>query len=72
MDEIHDSTPRATVEGGDIRPDRRRMKLAVLRTRRQDRCGVGFVFHATDRSSESSALESQVESAATGKKGDGT
>jgi hypothetical protein len=71
-DEIHDSTPRAAIEGGDIRPDRCRMKLAVLRTRRQDRCGVGFVFHATDCSSDSSALESQVESSSTGKKADGT
>lgn len=71
-DEIHDSTPRATVEGGDIRPDRCRMKPAVFRTRRQDCGGIGFVFHAADRASDSGALKSQVEPAPTGKKGDGT
>lgn len=47
-DDIHDSTPRPAVEGGNAIPDRKRGKGAVLLTRDQDCGGRGFPFHAND------------------------
>jgi hypothetical protein len=70
--EIHDSTPRAAVEGDNVRPDRCRSQGAVLRARSQDRGGISFVFHATDRASDSAALEAKVKPSPAGKQADGT
>jgi len=49
-DDIHDATPWDSVERGNVRPDRRRIQGAVAHARNQDRGGVGFPFHETDRS----------------------
>ena len=38
-DAIHDSTPRATVKGSQVAPDRRRSHGFVFHARRQDRGG---------------------------------
>jgi hypothetical protein len=48
---IHDATPRAAVEGAEIRPNRRRFKGAVRKARRQDAGRSSFPFHVTDASS---------------------
>lgn len=44
-DDIHDATPRATVEGSDVRPDRRRVQSAVFHARDKDRGCKGFPLH---------------------------
>lgn len=47
-DNIHDSTPRAAIEGGKVIPDSSRSQGAVLHTRDQD-CGCsGFPLNETD------------------------
>ncbi len=71
-DEIHASTPRATVEGGDVRPDRRRIQPTVRHARSQYRRSVSFPLHVADRSSDSSVAESKIESADAGEETDGT
>jgi len=40
-DEIHDSTPRASVEGGEVRPDRRAIQQRVLHPGHEDGRSVG-------------------------------
>ena len=47
-DEIHDSTPRAAVEGGEVVPDRSRSQGTIRHARDQDRGGMGFPLHETD------------------------
>jgi hypothetical protein len=44
-DEIHDSTPASTVEGGKVRPDRRLIQNAVLHSRDQERGCGSFPLH---------------------------
>jgi hypothetical protein len=46
--EIHDSTPRASIEGSEVTPERSRIQGALFHTRRQDRGGIGFPLHVTD------------------------
>jgi hypothetical protein len=47
-DEIHRSTPRSSVEGEEVIPDRRRIQPSVPHTRRHD-CGrKGFPLHVTN------------------------
>lgn len=66
-DEIHAATPRATVEGGDVRPDRRRIQLPVFHARRQHGSGIGFPLHVTDGAmSGHRKADSEVEAAAPG------
>lgn len=50
-DAIHDSTPRAAVEGFKIRPNRRRIHSFVFHARCQDFAGVCFDVNIADRSS---------------------
>ena len=50
-DAIHDSTPRAAVEGRGICPNRRRSQAALLHARDQDAAGCRFPLHETDRAS---------------------
>jgi hypothetical protein len=45
-DDIHDSTPRASVEGSHVVPDRSRVQGAVCHARNQDRSGMGFPLHS--------------------------
>jgi hypothetical protein len=46
-DEIHDATPRAAVEGGEVVPDRRESQASLFHARDQDRGGMGFPLHET-------------------------
>jgi len=46
-DEIHDSAPRAAVEGSKVVPDRSRSQAALAHARDQDRGGKGLPLHVT-------------------------
>lgn len=70
-DEIHDSTPRAAVEGADVAPDRSRSQPPFCHARSQYRGGIGFPLHETDRANARS-LQTEGESAAAGEQFDGT
>lgn len=50
-EEIHDSTPRAAVEGSQIRPDRRFIQSCFRHARSQDFAGIGFDLHSADEAS---------------------
>tara|TARA_Y100000296_G_scaffold81867_1_gene109798 strand:+ start:907 stop:1125 length:219 start_codon:yes stop_codon:yes gene_type:complete len=41
-DAIHDATPRLSIEGANVRPDRSRIQGARLNARRQDCGGIRF------------------------------
>lgn len=45
---IHDSTPRAAVECGKVRPDRSRGQISRFHARDQERGGRAFPLHETD------------------------
>jgi len=47
-DAIHDATPRAAVEGGEIVPDRSPIQGTVRHARHQRGGGMGFPLHETD------------------------
>ena len=49
-DAIHDSTPRAAVEGGKIRPHRRLIQGAFFHAARQYLAAVGFPLQVADDS----------------------
>ena len=69
-DEIHASTPRCAVEGGEVRPDRSLIHGAVLHTRDQDGGRVGFPLHETDGSCRGAGeSDAEVESADAGAEG---
>lgn len=71
-DAIHDATPRAAVEGGEIRPDRRVIQETFPHRLFQTPDGEGFPLHVTHRASISnSEVESKVEPAAAGAEGQG-
>lgn len=70
-DEIHDSTPRAAIKGGDIRPHRARSQAAFFHLADQSRGGESFPLHETDRDN-SDSLESEGQSAASSEELDGT
>ena len=70
MDEIHRSTPRVTIEGSNVRPDRSLIQPALAHTRDQDRSGIGFPFHVTDRASDSG--EGEIEPSGAAAQADGT
>lgn len=68
-DAIHDATPRLSVEGADIRENRRWVQGAVFHARRQDFAGEAFPLHMKDCASISNrSMDSEPESAAAGKK----
>lgn len=75
-DEIHKATPRAAVEGSQIRPNRRRVQLAFVHSRSQDFTGVGFDLDSDDRASiRERQLDASIESPDSGAEGsdiDGT
>jgi hypothetical protein len=70
-DEIHDSTPRAAVKGGDIRPHRARSQPTFFHLADQSGSGESFPLHEHDRASADS-LESKGQSSAPGEQFDGT
>ena len=76
-DEIHDSTPRASVEGSQVTPDRRRSQATLLHLRRQSGDGERFPLHHADRASaseprsSSSSVEAEVKPATSGAQTDG-
>jgi hypothetical protein len=47
-DEIHDSAPRAAVEGSEIRPNRCRIQGSLFHARSQDFDAEGFPLHVAD------------------------
>lgn len=64
---IHDSTPRAAVEGGEVRPDRSRVKGPVLHTRDQPRGGRDFPLQVADAASAwSRDVDAQLEASDAG------
>lgn len=66
-DEIHDSTPRASVEGSQVRPDRERSDSTRRRRSRQVDAGAGIPFHpADDASARHCQLDSEIEPASSG------
>ena len=76
-DDIHDSTPRAAVEGSEICPNRCIIHGFLRRhARSQDRTGIGFVLNAADDASISERqIDAEIESPASGADGqnvDGT
>ena len=71
-DEIHDPTPRASVEGSQVTPDRCRSQATLLHLRRQSGDGERFPLHHADRASaseprsSSSSVEAEVKAATSG------
>jgi hypothetical protein len=62
-DEIHDSTPRLTIEGSDITVDRSGLDETVFHAARERCSSVGFPLHKTDRSDGGvDELESELNS----------
>ena len=48
--DIHESTPRAAIEGRHVVPDRSRIQDLVFHPRHEDRCGVGLPLDVTNSS----------------------
>lgn len=71
-EDIHDATPRATVEAGKVVEDRRRTKDAFFHSRDQIRDDKGFPLHETDGGvgGTEDEVERQLESADAGAKGE--
>jgi len=70
-DEIHDATPRAAVEGGDIRPHRCRIQASFFHLRDQSGAGESFPLHvADDASAWSCQLDAAVEASTAGEEGE--
>jgi hypothetical protein len=66
-DDIHDSAPRAAIEGLKIAPNSRLMEASVFHTRCQLFNGSCFVFHETDRASTgNSQADSEIEASDAG------
>jgi len=47
-DEMNAATPWSTVEGGKVRPDRRRIQLARFHARDKEAGSIGFPLHVSD------------------------
>jgi hypothetical protein len=60
-DEIHDSTPRATVEGSEVRVDRSGSKVPFLHSLRQTRGVKGFPLHVADGVGDVAGCEPEAE-----------
>jgi hypothetical protein len=61
-DEIHNSTPRSAIEGGNIRKNRSVIKRAIGHARAQDLAGRKLPLHETNRASiGNSQLDSEIE-----------
>jgi hypothetical protein len=69
-DEIHDSTPRAAVEGREIVPDRSSSQGRFFHPRHESGRGVGFPLDVTDSTiSGHGELEPEIESSDAGAEG---
>lgn len=70
-DDVHDSTPRSSVEGLKVIPDRRRIQPPVFHARRQD-CGrKGFPFDVTHGAdSRAGGSETEIDPSNPGTEGD--
>ena len=69
-DAIHDSTPRAAIEGSKIRPNRRVIQGFFLHAAIQERAVVAFPLNAADDSSRRDRhSQAEVESPASGAEG---
>lgn len=71
-DEIHAATPRSSVEGSQVTPDRSLSQPPFLHRCDQTRGRECFPFDVTDRASRSKALESKVDPADAGAETEGT
>jgi hypothetical protein len=66
-DEIHCAAPSASIEGGEVAPHRSLIQPAVEHARDQNRDGLGFPLHVTDRSSSGPhVVDGEVEAAVAG------
>lgn len=69
-DAMNDAAPRCAVKGGDICPDRCRMKVARFHAARKDFNRVRFPFHVKYRSSARNRHgDAEIEAAAAGAEG---
>ena len=66
QDEIHSATPGSTVEGGKIRPCRRRIQGALFHARCQNLEGRCVPFHQTDSAGSQHPAGSEVETSDAG------
>lgn len=72
-DAIHSPTPCSSVEGGKVRPDRRRMEPPVFHARDQDAGCRGFPLHVADGASRwLGKSDAEVESADASAEGEAT
>jgi hypothetical protein len=70
-DDVHRAAPRATVEAGNVVPDRRLIQGRVFHPRHEDGCGVGFPFDMTHSTiSGTGDGEPEVEPACAGAEGE--
>lgn len=74
-DAIHDATPRSSIEGGEVAPDRSRIQPPLAHARDQTRDCEGFPFDVTDRArlaacSSESFCEAEVEPSDAGADGE--
>jgi hypothetical protein len=71
-EDIHDSTPRAAVEGSEVTPDRSLVQETSLHRFDHDGSGEGFPLHVAHCFSRSDAAEAEVDSADAGAQTEGT
>lgn len=72
-DEIHDSAPRAAVEGLEIVPDRSAIQGRFFHPRHESGCAEGFPLDVTDSASPGDgSSDPEVETADSGAEGEGT
>lgn len=69
-DAIHDSTPRASVEGSDVRPDRSPIQGRLFHPAHEDGRGEGFPLNVANALQP--PTEPEVEPADSGAEGEGT
>lgn len=72
-DDVHQSAKRLSVEGGNIRPNRRWIQVCFVHARRKDFTGIGFPLHESDNATTSSPegeFDSHVEPPRSAEKAD--
>lgn len=70
-DAMNAATPRSSVEGSEVRPDRRRIQLARFHARDQPCGGKGFPLHVSDSArSGFGNVDAEVEPAGSGAEGE--
>jgi len=60
-DKVHRAAPAATIEGGEVVPDRRRVQMARFHKRDQARGGKGLPLHDTDSAVPGAEDETEAE-----------